>query len=491
MKRLAGVLFGALSITLGFVALRFLITPLRIKIITTVLSPEDYGVVTLLSMTAHGLGLIVSVGGFELLLRRLPGLDAAGRRSIFHAVLVLSTVGGVAAGLLLAGLWSHVAWLDSLSSRLSAAAAVVLFLLFLHVQQRIHYLLGSRDHFRSRTLQLLWSDLWFLPVLAGMGFVAWSAETAVWTWSAWLALVLVCTWRWVPMGALVSAGAAPVSLRATFWQSIPILPVLVGDWVFRLTGHYALLIHWDAATMAFYALAMNVALTGQVAGVPLIDLCCVDLSKAMSQTGANRGLSPDPAEMKIVSRGFRHILAVSAPVMLVLLFMPVDILDFLAGPAFREAAVLLPWAALLPLLLLFNLLLARMLMLLGRSFWVAFGSILGAAAALVLCALAVPGHGARGALLSITCAAALVDVLYAYEIRAWRWLDRPSLRWPGLLIGGFILVGVFAHVRLVPGGAFARLAVAGVLSLLVLWVTGCVRRQDFGAGHGSEPGKAG
>lgn len=482
---------GALSITLGFVALRFLITPLRIKIITTVLSPEDYGVVTLLSMTAHGLGLIVSVGGFELLLRRLPGLDAAGRRSIFHAVLVLSTTGGLVAGLLLAGLWNRVAWLDSLSSRLSAGAAVVLFILFLHVQQRIHYLLGSRDHFRSRTLQLLWSDLWFLPVLAGMGFVAWSAETAVWTWSAWLALILICTWRWVPMGAFVSPGAAPVSLRDAFWQSVPILPVLVGDWVFRLTGHYALLIHWDATTMAFYALAMNVALTGQVAGVPLIDLCCVDLGKAMSQTGANRGLSPDLEEMGIVSRGFRHILAVSAPVSLVLLFMPEDIIDFLAGPAFRDAADLLPWAAFLPLLLLFNLLLARMLMLLGRSFWVAFGSILGALVALVLCAFVVPAYGARGALLSIACAAALVDGLYVFEIRAWRWLDLASVRWPGLLIGVAILVGVFAHVRLVPGGAFARLAVAGILSMLILWASGCVRRQDFGAGHGPELLKAG
>jgi len=491
MGRIRGFLMGGLSVTLGFVALRFLITPLRMKVITTILTPEDYGLVTLLSMTAHGLGLIVSVGGFELLLRRLPNLDIVGRRSVFHAVLVLSTAGGLVISLLLAGLWNHVDWLGSLSARLSVGAAVVLFLLFLHVQQRIYYLLGSHDHFRSRALQLMWSDLWFLPVFAGMAIITWNAETVVWTWSAWLVLILVCTWRWVPMGAFVSSGPISVSLRATFWRSVPILPVLVGDWVFRLTGHYALLIHWDAATMAFYALAMNVALTGQVAGVPLIDLCCVDLSKAMGQASVNQGLVPNPVEMKIVSRGVRHILAVSAPVMLVLLYMPADIIDFLAGSAFRDAAGLLPWAALLPLLMLFNLLLARMLMLLGRSFWVAFGSILGAVTSLILCSIMVPSFGSRGALLSITCAAALVDILYAFEIRAWRWLDIPSIRWPGLLIGGLILVSVFAHIRLIPGAAFTRLAVAGFLSLLVLWGTGCVRRQDFGSKYQHEPVKAG
>ena len=271
-SRITRALTGSLFLTLGFVVVRFLITPIRIKVITTLLSPSAYGVVTLLSMTAHGLALIVSVGGFELLLRRLPALDTGGRRGLFHQVFILSTTIGLGAALVLALLWNRAGWLGSMSGRLSLVAALVLYLLFLHVQQRIAYLLGCRDHFRARALQLLWGDLWFVPVLALMAVISWNAESIVWTWSGWLFLVLVLTWRWMPSGAWIMAENPPMSLRQTFRQSVPILPVLVGDWVFRLTGHYTLLIHWDAATMAFYALAMNVALTGQVAGVPLIDL---------------------------------------------------------------------------------------------------------------------------------------------------------------------------------------------------------------------------
>lgn len=476
--RANGFFAGALLITLGFVALRFLITPVRIKVITTVLSPEDYGVVTLLSMTAHGLCLIVSAGGFELLLRRLPGMDNGARLPVFRSVVILSVAGALAVSLVFALLWNRMAWLNDMSSRISAPAAVVLFLLFLVVQQRIHYLLGCRQHFRARAVQLLWGDFWFLPVLLMITLAAWRAETVVWTWSGWLILALLLTWRWVPTGFSLPAGTAAFSLKETLKQSIPILPVLISDWVFRLTGHFSLLIHRDAATMAFYALAMNLALTGQAAGVPLMDICCVDLGKVMARPDRDAG-APSRDERRIFSRGVRHALAVSIPLMLVLLFMPNDLIAFLSGPAFQPAANLLPWASAVPMLLLFNLLLARVLMLLGRSFQVAAGSVLGALAALVLCILAVPSFGAKGALVSISCAAAVVDVLFIVELRAWRWTDRSFIHGPGLLAGALLLTGIFACIRIIPGAPFLRLVIAGITSLLVLIGTGCLRRSDF------------
>ena len=476
---------GALAVTLGFVALRFLVTPLRMKVVTTLLAPEDYGAVTLLSMTVHGLGLIGSLGVFEWLLRHLPALSEDARHTAFRKACLLMLMGGGGVALVGAGLWNHWPVLAGLSTRISLAAALALFTLFLLIQLRIHFFLGCREHVRARTLQLLWSDLWFLPMLALVAAVAWNAERAVWVWAAWLSAALLMTWRRkAPTTGMAVQSERPLDmpLGNIFRQSMPILPVLVGDWVFRLTGHYALLIHRDAATMAYYALALNVALTGQVAGVPLIDLCGVELGRALGLRSGSRMERPPDAACRIVAQGVRHALAVALPVWLALTFLPNDLIAFLTGPTFRDAALLLPWAGPLPLLMLFNLLLARLLMLMGRPKAVAFGSLLGAAAAIVLCAMVVPKWGAEGALLAIAASAALIDLLYIVEIRAWRWFRASFSRGLALLAGTLGQVAVFVLVRQLPGCAAGRLAVAGGLSVLMLFLAKWVRKTDFHAG---------
>jgi len=470
ISRLLG---SALAVTLGFIALRFVLTPVRINVITHVLQPGDYGAVTLLSMTAHGLALIVSLGGFEVLLRKMPGLEGSLQNAYFRKVFLISSIAGLTACLGIAWAWGCTPWLEEVSALIGPLAAIVFFLLFLHALQRIYFLLGRRDHVQARFTQLLWSDLWFLPVLLGMSAVAWNAERIVWVWIGWLLLTMSLTWQWTPLARIIRDRSERVPARIVLTAGLPLLPVLVSDWVFRLVGHYALLIYSDAATMAMYALALNVAMIGLVAGVPLIDLCTVELSKS-------KAMKTDPASVdrEIFSRGFRQILGVSLPVVMVLVFMPHDVIGFLAGPAFQQAAELLPWSGLLPVLLLFNLLFARVLMLQGASGTVGFGSMLGALSALVFCIFLVPKMGAQGALVAITGATILVDCIYAARMRVWQWLEPQSFGW-GVLVGGLILFGGFGWAHLIPGEALLRLAAMGFFSLAVLLLTGIFRIRDF------------
>lgn len=479
LGRPARRLSGALAVTAGFVALRFLITPIRIKVVTSVLAPIDYGVVTLVSMTAHGLSLLASAGGFELFLRRLPSLSASARGGVYRAVSVVSMAGALLVSAMILAFWRGAGGPGGIAATLSAGTAILLFLLFLLLQKRIYYLLGTHAHVRARTLQLLWSDLWFLPVLLIPAVVSRNAETVVWTWSAWLLAVLVLTHRWVPSVGWPRQAHDRVSVRATFLHSVPILPVLVSDWVFRLTGHYALVVYSDTTTMAFYSLAMNLALTGQVAGIPLVDLCCVELGRTAGRAASGPKPAPSAVEVGIFTRAVRHIVAVALPVSLALVFLSGDIVAVLAGRSFRDVGHLLPWAALLPALWLVNLLLARVLMLLGKPSCVAFGSIAGAAMAVLLCIALVPSYSARGAFAAITIATAVVDVFFAATMRLWRWVRLRPAGWRPLLAGVLALFLLYGHSSLIAGGPILRLVLVAVLSLLILVGTGWIRRQDF------------
>ena len=63
LKRwLSGRLVGVLFASFGFVALRFLLTPLRIKILTSLLDKDEYGKLTLVSLTISFLSIVFSLG---------------------------------------------------------------------------------------------------------------------------------------------------------------------------------------------------------------------------------------------------------------------------------------------------------------------------------------------------------------------------------------------------------------------------------------------
>lgn len=469
---------GTLAASAGFVLLRFALTPVRMRVLTGLLSPGDYGLVTLFSMTAFGAATILSLGGFELLLRHLPGAEPEARRGFFRGVWLVTSAAGLAAAVLtLAGVLPR-AWIGG-QAGLSRPALALLLLGFLHMQQRTYFLLGSREHLRARATQLLWSELWFLPLLAGAPAGGWDAERAAWAWCGWMLAVSLATWRWVPLGRVWAAREGRQPARRWLALGLPMLPAALGEWTFRLVGHYVLLARAGATVMAFYALALNVAMVGYVAGVPLIDGCVTEFNRVHARgSGTRRELR------RIVSRGARGVLAVAIPVALALVWLRAPLLRLLADPAFAAAADLLPWAAAVPLLLLGNLLLARLLVALGRAAVVGWGSLAGAALALTFCLLWVPGHGARGALVAIQCALALVDLYFGWRARLPGWLDLRELGPLRLAGGGVLLAGVYAAAGAAPWSAPSQLALAGGATFGVLAVLRWIRPGDFTARAG-------
>ena len=477
------LLRGGMTVSLGIVLLRFLLTPIRMQVLTRALAPADYGMVTLLSMSAAAMAILLSAGGFELLLRKLPGADPQEQIRIFRSVLIVSTLLGlVACGCVLFGL---VPSFGSGASALSRGAVAVLFLLFLHTQQRLYFLLGCRRYVEARVTQLLWSDAWFLALIPWGMAAAWTAEGAVWAWCVWIFLVIALTWRWVPLRRVwkVSGGVAVGGMLAV---GLPMLPAVLAELTFRLVGQYVLLARTDAETMALYALAFNIAGIGYVVGVPFIDSLSTEFN-AVQGTG---GGATDPRRLdslrRIVSRAVRFILAVTVPIGLAFVFLAEPIVRLLAGPAFARTADLLPWTAMIPCLLLMNLLLARLLLANGRSPSVGIGSIAGAVLALGLCLLWVQPFGARGVLLAVTCGLAIATAFMGYRAHIFKWMHPQEMRWDRLMTGGILLALAFSALGIPAALPIARLAVAGGIAIAVLIGFGWLRLDDLPSDNPSQ-----
>ncbi|HPC57564.1 MAG TPA: oligosaccharide flippase family protein, partial [Kiritimatiellia bacterium] len=123
------MLFNLFFASFGYVAIRMLIAPVRIKLLTSLLTKEDYGLLTLIMLTVSFLTLIFSLGSLEYMLRKLPGRPAADQYRTLRTV--MSWFGRLAAVVALAGAGLLLVWQPGkvgLVPHQVAACALILFL---------------------------------------------------------------------------------------------------------------------------------------------------------------------------------------------------------------------------------------------------------------------------------------------------------------------------------------------------------------------------
>ena len=167
-----GRLIPFLSLSFGYIALRAVLNPVQIKVLTSLLSPEQYGTLTLITIAAWELAHISSVGHYEFLLRWLPGRSKASQLRVLALVWRYfgSFVASLAVITVAAVLIFRPTKIDLEPFQLVVAGAYSVALVFLF--QRIMVLSARAEWYRVRTLQLIWSDTWFLPVLVAATFMS-------------------------------------------------------------------------------------------------------------------------------------------------------------------------------------------------------------------------------------------------------------------------------------------------------------------------------
>lgn len=483
--------------TLGFLFVRFLLTPVRIKVLTNLLSKEEYGAITVIASTVAFLVIATSFGGFEFMMRRLPGIARAAQFGILKGLMKFAT-----GFLLLLGVIGA-AWLSVrppekiLLTPQGAFVCAGLLLCSGLLVQRSFFLMACGAYVRARLLQVMQSDLWFVPLAvlaAGYGHEP-TMTSALLAWALWLLAVTVLTQGWAPLRETWRAVAPPRFPRELLAFGLPLLPMVLGDWLFRLIDQYVVLAQRSAGELASYALAVNTAMVGYLAGTASLDVLGTEFNRQRNLAGSApdpRSYSERPGLRRTFNTMLRHAFAVGLPLMAALWLLGRPVVLALSQEKFLDAVPILAWASFQPLLFMLNLIFGRVLVSFDRRKRVGAGTLASAALALALNLLLVPSMGGRGAALGIALALAALTVFLGSQLGVARWLDAKTLM-PGRLLvlaaasfGGLYLVGT----RLAGAHPWLALGAGGAWCAAVLGALGLIRIADFRP-HDDGPDPAG
>ena len=481
-SRPARRLSGFFLLSFGYVGLRFLLSPVRSRLLTGQLPKELYGSLTLAVTTVTFLATLLALGAYEFLARRLPGLPAARQKGWLSLLLRrLALPGwlatGAVAGVLLAfGRIPGIAPADLLC--LWADLGLTLWLLY-----RVFYALGCNRIGTLRTIQLFQNDLWFIAVFATGAWAAASFSHSLWIWTAWLAVLALAVLAFDrhPGPAEPPPGEG---IRDVLAFGIPLLPMMTGEILFRLADRYLLLAFRDMAVVAEYTLAMNIAMMAYVTGASLLDLVIPHLYAAANRRNADAGApstAPTTDMCRLFSLMVRHMTGLGAILGLALYFFRHDIFAILAAPDFRNAADLMPWIAPIPLAFLLSMVASRALLAQDRSRLVGGATLAAALLNLAVDFAIVPRWGAPGAAFATFASMATLTVFLLAVLRAPRWIVLSDLR-PGRLLAGILACAVAYHLidRLLPDASpWLRIPLAGVPTLPILFLSRIFTPSDM------------
>lgn len=473
-------LLGIGLASVGFVVLHMLLLPVRIKILTTILDKADYGLLTLVSTTITFISLVFSLGSMEFLLRRLPGRDDACQWSAMRTIsgwfVGLGAALGVG-GVVLFSLW-HPGKLASMGTW-DLMACAVLLVLTVHMNQVINFLLGRSSYWQSRLVQVLYADAWFLPILAVyFAGTALGISQVLWVWVVWCVFVLLCAQRWSPVAGIARASPSPGGLREVLSFGLPLVPMVVADWLFRAGPFYLVP---DVVAVADYGMCFNIAWVGTIFIGAVVDILLTEFFRIRNRmpAGSLSELASDPELRRILSMMLRYGLAIVIPFGAVIGLASESVIRFLSSAKFLNAAPLLPWLVPVPFLFLPITVFGRTLIALHRNSlvgWLTFGA---AVANTVLCLLLIPAIGVKGAAIANTITYGAMALAFCVLCKGWRWIDWPTLMPLRLIILAALSVGAFVSLRVAGAGTFLTLGIGGIWCGSCTLALGLIRLRDF------------
>ena len=479
--RFANLLFASF----GFLLLRFLLGPIRIKLLTWLLAPSAYGSISLIGITISLVAMVSSVGSFEYLLLRCSGRPAEVQQGMYKTIMLC--FGGLAVPLALAGMGVLAVWPPSgfRLSPLDTAACGLLLVLTVLLLQRTNYLLGIAHYSRSRLTVLLYADLWFLPVLllAGRGRGALSISLVLWVWAGWTLLAWALTNGWVRLREVWARPATRAGLRDVLLFGVPLIPMILGDWLMRVQDRYVILAFRDVALVGGYSLCMSIAMIGVQTGDVLLDILSTDFFRIRNRIDSHdlRVLTGHYELRARFTLMVRYCTAIAFLFAAAAFFLPEAILRFISGqPEYMKFASILPWASGYVFFFLLYIIFGRMLIALGLNKVFGWSTLAAAGLNLALNLLLVRWMGGPGAALAATLSIGMLVVYMGARLQVWRWLEWPELKAGRLLLllGGagawfWFLARHWPHAALLP------LLLAGGGGLGLIAAASLVHKNDF------------
>ncbi len=478
-------LFNLLFASVGYIVIRLLLTPVRIKLLTTMLDKADYGLLSLVMLSISFLLLGTSLGSLEFLLRRLPGRDPDYQYGVLKTV--VSSFGGLSIALAFLGvLVLELIGPDRLGlSRLDLVAAGLLLVLNVHLAQLCYFMMGQGRYAKSRLLNLINSEGWLLPLLLRWGAGV-DVSTVLWIWVGWLAFCLVLAQWLVPAARIARARREPGQLRQILAFGIPLLPMVMGEWVFQLQDRYVLAGLMSLEKVAEYSLCFSIVWVGVSAGISVLDVLVPEFFRLRNLNPSHDAaeLARDPTLRHGFTLMLRCALIVAVPVTAALVICPLPILRILSSPKFHDAAPLMVWLAPIPLLYLLGLIGGRTLIAVDRGKIVGTTTLLVAFLNLGLTLALVPALGEHGAALSGCLSYACLALYLGARCRFPSWISWRDLKPVPLALYTLTSAAAFWIARthlMSPGiaGSLLVLAAGGAATVGAMALFRVMSKADF------------
>lgn len=469
-----------------YLLLRFLLSPVQIRVLTGLLDKADYGIISLIASTVTFIAILASFGHFEFMVRRLPGLPAPLQYGVLHHLnrLFLPLVLLIACALFF--FLEYVPGMQEHGGRLAVAPRLltsVAFVLIAMLLQRIFFLVSRAEWFKVRTLQLLQSDTWFIPFAVAYACGVRGLAAALCVWVGWLAATTLLARIWTFSREREPSIPEDLCLRTALCFGLPLLPWLLGELLLRLGDRYVLLAVCGPEIVANYTLCANIGILVYVIAVILIDPFVPELNRVYNQADL-AGADETPALATIFSTMLRLALAVGLAGAVFILLANQQLLRLLSGTGFLDAAGLLLWFAPVPVLTILWNCCSRLLLLKNQT--VSMGLITLAACALNIATnlYLVPRLGAMGAAGVYIATLSGLFIVTAVRAKAWQRIDLRALRPFRLLLWTAVCAAILLLLRTICPTLppLAWLAGAAALCTPFAFLIGVVRPSDFSFG---------
>ena len=467
--------------SVGYVAILAILTPVRIRLMTSFLTKTQYGYLTLAVMTVSFLATLSSMGSFEYLLRKLPGQTQSQQFVLFRRIVVhfgaLSIVMGIAGVLVAAMCLAD----DRSFGVLEVFLCAVALVLYMQLLQRSFFMLGRKQLVPFRVTQLLFSDAWFVPIIVVALGVSLTLRLILGVWVLWLMLAIGVSSVWVPWRPVWAAHRGGPSLGEILHFGAPLLPMLLGEWLFRLGDRYVLLAFTDIEKVATYTVSMNIALIIYMVILNVIGLVVPEFNRVKNQQPAQEQvLLPGNRQLrKLFSVMLRFSLAASLIGGIGLVVFRHQIMGVLCAEEFADGALILLWAAPISVFFLVQVVFSRTLIAYDRTRVVGGLTLAAAGINLVLNLVLVPVLEVRGAAMATWISMGMLMVAMGVALRAWRWWIREEVKPVRILMAvGASAIGMVGIERLLGSSSLLSLIVGG--TWCGIWIVLCrlVSRDD-------------
>jgi O-antigen/teichoic acid export membrane protein len=471
-----------LSLTFGFMAARFILAFAQISVLTRLLTKDEYGTLTLLIVSVSFTAILLSLGHFEFLVRRLPGRTDEYQWAVLKRVWCF--FGTLAVAVAVAG-FAGFAWIRPAKVALGPleyGIAAVYLVLLVYLLQRIFFFVSRAEWIRVRVLQLLYSDTWFLPLLIVALFMKVGLRSVVVVWALWVIVAFALARSWLaPMAR--KASAETVRIREVLVFGVPLLPLLTGEMLFRLGDRYVLLGLRNAEAVANYTLCLNLAVIVYTVGASALDLFVPEFNKIRNRLPAAttlRDLAAHEPLRGLFTAMLRYTLIIALCGGLFILICGRQLLMLLSGDKYLDVAYVMPSLTLVPLFFLLWVVFNRILLAADKTRLIGGVTLAVAVMNLGLNLLLVPSLGEIGSALSLTTSLAALSAFTMISVKAEFWIERRRLMLPRLAL---LLVvnaaGLLAARTFLGQHALLCLLAAGAWSLIGIVALRLVDLKDF------------